>query len=62
MRIRGRHSQRFYSFADKLLRTEVELEKRRRQVDTDASTVEELEGKVAGFRTSLLAAATEIEV
>jgi hypothetical protein len=61
VRIRGRHSRRFYSFADKLLRTEVELEKRRRQVDTGASTVEELEGKVADFRASLLATATEIE-
>jgi len=60
-RIRGRHSRRFYSFADKLLRTEVELEKRRRQVDTSASTVEELEGKVADFRASLLATAAEIE-
>jgi radical SAM superfamily enzyme YgiQ (UPF0313 family) len=61
VRIRGRHSRRFYGFADKLLRSEVELEKTRNQLDTDVSLVQELEGKVADFRASLRAAATETE-
>jgi radical SAM superfamily enzyme YgiQ (UPF0313 family) len=61
VRIRGRHSRRFYSFADKLLRTEVELEKMRNQSDKDLSSVTELQGKVAEFRASLLASAAEVE-
>jgi anaerobic magnesium-protoporphyrin IX monomethyl ester cyclase len=61
VRIRGRHSRQFYSFADKLLRSEVELQKMRNQSGTDLSTLAELEGKVADFRASLLASATEVE-
>jgi radical SAM superfamily enzyme YgiQ (UPF0313 family) len=61
IRIRGRHSRRFYGFADKLLRTEVELERIRSKPDTDLLTVAELQGKVTDFRASLIASATEVE-
>jgi anaerobic magnesium-protoporphyrin IX monomethyl ester cyclase len=61
IRIRGRHSRRFYGFADKLLRTEVELERVRSKPDTDLLTVAELQGKVTDFRASLIASATEVE-
>jgi len=61
VRIRGRHSRQFYSFADKLLRSEVELERRRNQSEVDASAMAELQAKIADFRSTLHTLAHEVE-
>ena len=61
VRIRGRHSRQFYSFADKLLRSEVELERRRHQSEVDASGMAELQQKIADFRATLYTLAHEVE-
>jgi len=61
VRIRGRHSRQFYSFADKLLRSEVELERKRHRSDVDASSIDELQAKIADFRTTLYTLAHEVE-
>jgi radical SAM superfamily enzyme YgiQ (UPF0313 family) len=61
VRIRGRHSRQFYSFADKLLRSEVELERLRNEPVLDAPTIAELQTKVSDFRAGLTATAQEVE-
>jgi anaerobic magnesium-protoporphyrin IX monomethyl ester cyclase len=61
VRIRNRHSRQFYSFADKLLRSEVELERLRNGPPVEASAVVELESKVSDFRAGLTATAHEVE-
>jgi anaerobic magnesium-protoporphyrin IX monomethyl ester cyclase len=61
VRIRNRHSRQFYSFADKLLRSEVELERLRNGPLVDGSAVAELESKVSDFRAGLTATAHEAE-
>jgi radical SAM superfamily enzyme YgiQ (UPF0313 family) len=60
-RIRGRHSRRYYSFADQLLRGEVELDRLRRKSDGDASTITALERKIADARAGLDATTSEME-
>jgi len=62
VRIRNRHSRRFYSFADKLLRSEVELERLRNEPAVDGSAIAELQTKVSDFRAALTATAQEVEV
>ena len=62
VRIRNRHSRQFYSFADKLLRTEVELERLRNQSVLDGSAIAELQSKISDFRAGLTATAHEVEV
>ena len=61
-RIRNRHSRQFYRFADKLLRSEVELERLAHQPDIDAAAVAALQGGIADARSGLQATATEVEV
>ncbi len=61
VRIRNRHSRQFYSFADKLLRSEVELERLRSEPVVDGSAIAELQSKVSDFRAGLTAAAHELE-
>jgi len=61
VRIRKRHSRQFYSFADKLLRSEVELERLRNGPDVDGSAIAELQSKVSDFRAGLTATAHELE-
>jgi anaerobic magnesium-protoporphyrin IX monomethyl ester cyclase len=61
VRIRNRHSRQFYSFADKLLRSEVELERLRSEPVVDGSAIAELQSKVCDFRAGLTAAAHEVE-
>lgn len=61
VRIRGRHSRRFYGLADQLLRSEVELERKRRSVGAEASMIIELQDKVADLRTGLRATSCEVE-
>ena len=59
--IRGRHSRRFYGFADQLLRSEVELERTRRKSGIEAAVIADLQNKVADLRTGLHAASAEVE-
>jgi anaerobic magnesium-protoporphyrin IX monomethyl ester cyclase len=61
VRIRKRHSRQFYSFADKLLRSEVELERLRNEPIVDGSAIAELQSKVSDFRAGLTATAHEVE-
>jgi len=61
-RIRNRHSREFYRFADKLLRSEVELERLAHKPDIDAATVAALQSGIADARSGLQATATEVEV
>jgi anaerobic magnesium-protoporphyrin IX monomethyl ester cyclase len=60
-RIRGRHSRRFYGFADQLLRAEVEHERFRHAQHADALTVDNIRAKIAECRTNLHASASEVE-
>ena len=61
VRIRNRHSRQFYSFADKLLRSEVELERLRNEPIVDGSAIADLRLKVSDFRAALTATAHEVE-
>ena len=61
VRIRGRHSRRFYGFADKLFRSEVELERLAHKPDTDAAAVAALRDGIADARAGLQATLTEVE-
>ncbi|MGA8428249.1 MAG: radical SAM protein [Candidatus Sulfotelmatobacter sp.] len=61
VRIRGRHSRRFYGLADQLLRSEVELERKRRSAGAGAAMIIELQDKVADLRTGLRATSCEVE-
>jgi anaerobic magnesium-protoporphyrin IX monomethyl ester cyclase len=61
VRIRGRHSRQFYSFADKLLRSEVELERLRKQPVVDAPAIADLQTQVSDFRAAITATAHEVE-
>jgi radical SAM superfamily enzyme YgiQ (UPF0313 family) len=61
VRIRGRHSRRFYGFADQLLRSEVELEQTRRKSGVEAAVIADLQNKVADLRTGLHASSAEVE-
>jgi anaerobic magnesium-protoporphyrin IX monomethyl ester cyclase len=61
VRIRGRHSRRFYGFADKLLRSEVELDQLRRKDEQTSVGFSELQGKIAETRAGLHATAGEVE-
>ena len=61
VRVRNRHSRQFYSFADKLLRSEVELERLRNKPMADGYAVAELQSKISDFRAALTATAHEVE-
>ncbi len=62
-RIRGRHSRHFYQFADKLLRSEVELSRLRNGTSQvpDSPLTSELREKIAQARAGLRASYAEIE-
>ncbi len=61
--LRGRHSRRFYAFADQLLRSEVELARTLRSSDriSERPLVAELEQKVAQAREGMQSAFAEVE-
>lgn len=61
IKIRGRHSRRYYSFADQLLRTEVELERMTQSGRADALTLATMQASIADFRAKLQASASETE-
>jgi anaerobic magnesium-protoporphyrin IX monomethyl ester cyclase len=60
-KIRGRHSRRYYSFADQLLRSEVDLDRLRRKSVDDQAAIASLQKRIADARVGLDAAATEVE-
>jgi radical SAM superfamily enzyme YgiQ (UPF0313 family) len=62
LRIRGRRSRRYYSFADQLLRSEVDLDRLRRKSACDASAIAALQTRIADARAGLNATATGMEV
>jgi anaerobic magnesium-protoporphyrin IX monomethyl ester cyclase len=61
VRIRGRHSRSFYSFADRLLRSEVELEKTQAKPDVDLLAILKLQSDIADARAGLQASISEKE-
>jgi anaerobic magnesium-protoporphyrin IX monomethyl ester cyclase len=61
VRIRGRHSRRFYGIADQLLRSEVELERARRKSGVEAVVIADLQSRVSDLRTGLRASSAEVE-
>jgi anaerobic magnesium-protoporphyrin IX monomethyl ester cyclase len=61
VRVRGRHSRRFYSFADRLLRSEVELERMHAKSDIDLSAIHKLQTEAAVARLGLQASISEKE-
>ena len=60
-RVRGRHSRRFYSFADRLLRSEVELERMHAKPDVDLPAIHRLQSEAADARAGLHASISEQE-
>jgi anaerobic magnesium-protoporphyrin IX monomethyl ester cyclase len=61
VRVRDRHSRRFYSFADRLLRSEVELGRMQAKPDVDLPAIQKLEGEIAHARAGLQASISEKE-
>jgi len=60
-RLRGRHSRRFYSFADRLLRSEVEIERMQAKPDVDLPAIYKLQSEAALAREGLQASISEKE-
>lgn len=61
IKIRGRHSRRYYSFADKLLRSEVALARMSGASTPDEQEISRLAEEIRNARTGLMNAATEVE-
>jgi len=61
-RIRHRHSRQFYRLADKLLRSEVELERLDHKPDADLAVIAALRSGIAEARAGLQATIAEVEV
>jgi radical SAM superfamily enzyme YgiQ (UPF0313 family) len=61
VRVRGRHSRQFYGFADRLLRSEVELERMQANPDIDVPAMHRLQSDIAHARAGLQASISEKE-
>jgi radical SAM superfamily enzyme YgiQ (UPF0313 family) len=61
-RIRNRHSRQFYRFADKLLRSEVELSRLGTKPDADAAALAAIRRGIIEARAGLDATFSEVEV
>src|SRR5260370_19150441 len=61
-RVRNRHSRQFYRFADKLLRSEVELRRLGQKPDASNASVAELSNAIAEARAGLKARIVELQV
>jgi anaerobic magnesium-protoporphyrin IX monomethyl ester cyclase len=61
IKIKGRHSRRFYGFADKLLRSEVQLAKLTQSSTLDDYEASRLRVEISEMRASMMAAAAEVE-
>jgi len=60
-RIRNRHSRQFYKFADKLLRSEVDLKRLEPKPDVDGAQLVALRNGIAEARAGLQATHAEVE-
>ncbi len=60
-RIRNRHSRQFYRFADKLLRSEVELNRLGTKPDADSGSITALQNGIAEARAGMQASFSEVE-
>jgi radical SAM superfamily enzyme YgiQ (UPF0313 family) len=60
-RLKGRHSRNYYGIADRLLKTEVELERMKSRANSDALAVATMQSEIARFRAELHASAHEVE-
>jgi anaerobic magnesium-protoporphyrin IX monomethyl ester cyclase len=60
--VRNRHSRQFYRFADKLLRSEVELKRLGHKPDADAASLAALQNGIDEARAGLQATMSEVEV
>jgi anaerobic magnesium-protoporphyrin IX monomethyl ester cyclase len=60
-RVRNRHSRQFYRFADKLLRSEVELRRLGQKPDANDSSLAALRSGIAEARAGLQATISEVE-
>ena len=60
--VRNRHSRQFYRFADKLLRSEVELKRLGHKPDADSASLAALQNGIAEARAGLQATMSEVEV
>jgi anaerobic magnesium-protoporphyrin IX monomethyl ester cyclase len=61
IKIKGRHSRQFYGFADKLLRSEVQLAKLTRASTLDDFEASRLRAEISESRANLMATAAEVE-
>jgi radical SAM superfamily enzyme YgiQ (UPF0313 family) len=61
LRIKGRHSRRFYDHADRLLRDEVALTQLTRQNATDPHAIAALESRIRSEREGMASTYTEVE-
>jgi len=61
IRIKGRHSQQYYSYADKLLRDEVQLSRLTGAPTVDPASIEELRHRISSSRAGLIATEREVE-
>jgi anaerobic magnesium-protoporphyrin IX monomethyl ester cyclase len=61
IKIKGRHSQRYYAYADKLLHDEVEFSRLKESAISDATLLNQLQLEIQISRAGLLAAQTEVE-
>jgi anaerobic magnesium-protoporphyrin IX monomethyl ester cyclase len=61
IKIKGRHSQQYYSHADKLLRDEVQLSRLIETPSVDAASIEELRKRISSSRSGLIATEHEVE-
>jgi len=61
-RIRGRHSRRYYSLADQLLRTEVELERLKTASHPDPALITTKQRQIVEFRAGMQSCFSEVEV
>jgi radical SAM superfamily enzyme YgiQ (UPF0313 family) len=61
LKIRGRHSRRYYAFADKLLRDEVQIARLREMPDADPGALAALQASIQTARSGLHASAAEVE-
>jgi anaerobic magnesium-protoporphyrin IX monomethyl ester cyclase len=60
-RVRKRHSRQFYRFADKLLRSEVELKHLGQKTEVDEASVAALRDGISEARAGLQATIAEVE-
>ncbi|WP_433964685.1 B12-binding domain-containing radical SAM protein [Tunturiibacter gelidiferens] len=61
IKVKGRHSQKFYSYADKLLRDEVELARIADTAEVESDQVTSLRREIVAARAGLLSTSMEVE-